>query len=315
MSPTAAAASAHETVLTVGARKHPAFGPVIFFGMGGVLGDLIEDRAIALPPLNRLLASRLMEATRVNRLIEGYCDQPPADREKLEEMLIRLAQLVTDFPQIAALDIHPVAIRHGLPVVLDARVVLEQPLCQAPLHLCISPYPAQYESRLHLPEVGDLSIRPIRPEDAPLLSEMFDTLSPRSVYYRFFSPMKQLSHAMLARFTQIDYDREIALVAILESGSSEKMLGAARVMLQRNLKDAEFAVLVGDTWQGRGIGAHLLRSCLTIAKERGFGRIWGTVLAENRNMLALGKKLGFTIKRAEQSGEFDLTLDMSQPGA
>jgi acetyltransferase len=180
------------------------------------------------------------------------------------------------------------------------------------MHLCISPYPAQYESRLHLAGVGDLSIRPIRPEDATLLVELFDTLSPRSVYYRFFSPMRQLSHAMLARFTQTDYDREIALVAILESGSMEKMLGAARVMLQHNLKDAEFAVLVGDAWQGRGIGAHLLRNCLKIAGERGFGRIWGTVLAENRNMLTLGTKLGFTIERAQQAGEFDLTLDMSR---
>lgn len=310
----AAAASADETVLSVGAGKHPGFGPVILFGMGGMSGERIGDRTIALPPLNRLLASRLIESTGANRLIEGCCDQPSADREKIEELLIRAAQLVTDFPQIAELDIHPVAIRDGQPVVLDARVVLEQPLCEAPMHLCISPYPSRYESRLHLPEVGDLSIRPIRPEDAPLLSELFDTLSPQSVYYRFFSPMKQLSHAMLARFTQIDYDREIALVAILESGSSEKMLGAARVMLQYNLKDAEFAVLVGDTWQGRGIGAHLLRNCLKIAKERGFGRIWGTVLAENRNMLALGKKLGFTIKHAEQAGEFDLTLDMPQSG-
>jgi len=314
VSPSAVAAS-DETVLTVGARKHPGFGPMIFFGVGGISGDLIGDRAIALPPLNRLLASRLMEATRANRLIEGYGDQPSADREKLEEILMRLAQLVTDFPQIAELDIHPVAISGGHPVALHARVVLEQPVCPAPMHLCISPYPSRYESRLYLPEVGDLSIRPIRPEDAPLLAQLFDTLSPRSIYYRFFSPMKQLSHAMLARFTQIDYDREIALVAILESGSEEKMLGAARVMLQHNLKDAEFAVLVGDAWQGRGIGAHLLRTCLKIAKERGFGRIWGTVLAENRNMLTLGKKLGFTIKRAEQAGEFDLTLDMPQPAA
>ncbi|WP_319526716.1 GNAT family N-acetyltransferase [uncultured Desulfosarcina sp.] len=314
VAPTAAAASADEAVLAVGARKHPGFGPVILFGLGGVLGDRNGGRAIALPPLNRLLASRLMEAAGANRLMEGYCDQPPADREKLEGILIRLAQLVTDFPQIAELDIHPLAIRGGDPVALDARVVLEQALCAAPLHLCISPYPSQYESRLHLPEVGDLWIRPIRPEDAPLLAQLFDTLSPQSVYYRFFSPMKQLSHAMLARFTQIDYDREIAMVAILESASSEKMLGAARVMLQHNLKDAEFAVLVGDTWQGRGIGAHLLRNCLKIAEERGFGKIWGTVLAENRHMLALGKKLGFTIKRAEQAGEFDLTLDMSRPG-
>jgi acetyltransferase len=296
--------------LILGAKKDPDFGPVILFGMGGILAELLHDRAIALPPLNRLLASRLMEATRVDRLVRGYRNILPADREQLEEVLIRLAQLVTDFPQIDELDINPLVVRHGQPLALDARVTLISTPCRAPEHLCISPYPAQYESRIHLPEVGNMSIRPIRPEDAPLLEGLFDTLSPQSVYYRFFSPMKQLSPAMLARFTQIDYDREIALVAILESDATERMLGAARVILQHNLEDAEFAVVVGDPWQGRGIGAHLLSTCLDIAKARGFGTIWGTVLAENKHMLALGRKLGFVIKRGKKSGDFDLTLDM-----
>ncbi|MBR9986348.1 MAG: GNAT family N-acetyltransferase, partial [Desulfosarcina sp.] len=161
-------------------------------------------------------------------------------------------------------------------------------------------------------DFGEILVRPIRPDDAPLLVELFDTLSPQSIYYRFFSPMKQLSSTMLARFTQVDYDREIALVAILESGPSEKMLGAGRVILQHNLKDAEFAVLVGDPWHGKGIGANLLATCLNIARERRFRIIWGTVLAENKGMLALGRKLGFTIKRGDHSGEFDLTLDMTQ---
>ena len=298
--------------LIVGAKQDPDFGPVILFGMGGILAELIADRAIALPPLNRQLASRLMEATRVDRLVRGYRTIPPADREHLEEILIRLSQLVTDFPQITELDVNPLVIRQGQPLALDARVALEPATCPAPMHLCISPYPSQYESWLQLPDVGELFIRPIRPEDAPLLAALFDTLSAQSIYYRFFTPMKQLSPTMLARFTQIDYDREIALVAVTETGSAEKMLGAARVILQHNLKDAEFAVLVGDPWQGRGIGAHLLTKCLEIAKERGFGTIWGTVLAENKTMLALGKKLGFTIKPGEQSGEFDLTLDLSQ---
>ena len=298
--------------LILGAKQDPDFGPVILFGMGGILSELLRDRAIALPPLNRLLASRLMESTRVDRLVRGYRNIAPADRERLEEILIRLAQLMTDFPQIDELDINPLVMHHGQPLVLDARVALKPSACPAPMHLCISPYPSQYEARQQLPEIGDLLVRPIRPEDAPLLDELFDTLSPQSVYYRFFSPLKKLSHAMLARFTQIDYDREIALVAISESDSMEKMLGAARVILQHNLKVAEFAVLVGDPWQGRGIGAHLLAKCLDIAKENNFGIIWGTVLAENKNMLALGKRLGFTIKRGEQSGEFDLTLDISK---
>lgn len=298
--------------LIVGAKKNPDFGPVILFGMGGILAELLEDRAIALPPLNRLLASRLMEGTRVDLLLKGYRNHPPADREKLEAVLIRLSQLVTDFPQIVELDINPMVINQGRPIAVDTRVRLKPVSCKAPMHLSVSPYPSQYESQIQLPEIGDLLIRPIRPEDAPLLVDLFETLSPQSIYYRFFSPMKALSPEMLARFTQIDYDREIALVAIVESDSSETMLGAARVILQHNLKDAEFAVLVGDTWQGKGIGARLLTTCLDIARERRFGTIWGTVLAENRSMLALGRKLGFSIKHGDHSGEFDLTLDMSQ---
>ncbi len=298
--------------LIVGAKLDPDFGPVILFGMGGVLAELIKDNAIALPPLNRLLASRLMEGTRIDQLLRGYRNHPPVDREQLEVVLMRLSQLVTDFPQITELDINPLVIRQGRPIAVDARMVLKPAWRPAPLHLAVSPYPTQYESRVILPEIGELLIRPVRPDDAPLLVDLFHTLSPQSVYYRFFSPMKELSHDMLARFTQIDYDREIALVAIADSGASEKMLGAARVILQHNLKDAEFAVLVGDPWQGKGIGAHLLTTCLEIAQERRFGIIWGTVLAENKGMLALGRKLGFTRKRGDQSGEFELTLDMSQ---
>ncbi|HSO20788.1 MAG TPA: bifunctional acetate--CoA ligase family protein/GNAT family N-acetyltransferase [Desulfosarcina sp.] len=298
--------------LILGAKKDPDFGPVILFGMGGILAELLQDRAIALPPLNRLLASRLMEGTRIDRLLRGYRGRPPADREQLEVILIRLAQLVTDFPQIVELDVNPLVLGRDRAVAVDARVLLQPASCDAPMHLSVSPYPSQYESRVGIADVGDLLIRPIRPEDASLLEALFETLSPQSIYYRFFSPIKQLSPAMLARFTQIDYDREIALVAIVESDTSERMLGAARVILQHNLKDAEFAVLVGDPWQGKGIGARLLAACLDIARERRYGIIWGTVLAENKGMLALGRKLGFSIKRGEASGEFDLTLDLSR---
>jgi acetyltransferase len=304
------APAAYELIL--GARLDHDFGPVILFGMGGVLTELLRDVAFALPPLNRLLASRLMAATRICRLLGGYRHLPPVDRERIEELLIRLSQLVSDFPQIGELDINPLVIGDDGPIALDARVSLAPASTPAPMHLVVSPYPAQYESHARIAEVGDLLIRPIRPEDAPLLALLFDTLSPQSVYYRFFSPMKALSPDMLARFTQIDYDREIAMVAISEAAPQEKMLGAARIILAPNQKDAEFAVLVGDPWQGKGIGAHLLSTCLKIAKERNFGTIWGTVLAENKGMLALGRRLGFTAKRTESVGEFELCIDLPQ---
>ena len=298
-----------ECPFMAGAKHDPGFGPVIYFGMGGVLAELIGDRAMALPPLNRLLAARLMEATRIDRLTKGEAQLPPASREPLEGVLIRLSQLAIDFPEIQALDINPLILKKGQPVGLNARVVLQSVTTQTPFHLAISPYPAQLESHLYLDDVGELLIRPIRPEDAPLLLALFEVLSSKTVYYRFFSTMRQLSPAMVARFTQIDYDREIALVAILETPDGEKMIGAARVILQHNLTDGEFSVLIGDPWQGKGIGAHLLSRVLDIARQRGFRKIWGLVLAENKGMLSLGRKLQFTINHAPGQGEYELSLD------
>jgi acetyltransferase len=165
-----------------------------------------------------------------------------------------------------------------------------------------------------IPEVGRLTVRPIRPEDAPLLTALFETLSPRSVYLRFFSPLKRLPHHMLARFTQIDYDREMALVAVQDpEGGEEKMLGVARVIPEPGGRTAEFAVLVGDPWQGKGIGANLLRRVIDIARDRGVEKIYGIVLSENTHMLALGKRLGFRLRRVPDTSDYELTLTCTTP--
>jgi len=295
--------------LILGIKKDRDFGPVILFGMGGIFTEVFEDRAIAFPPLNRLLAKRLMEQTRVYRLLQGYRNTPPANLEALEEILIRLAQLATDFSQIQELDINPLHITPQGICAVDARVLLKPSATSAPHHLVISPYPDQYEEHTQTSAGVDIFVRPIRPEDAPLLIELFDSLSPQSVYRRFFTPMKRLPHRMLARFTQIDYDRHIALVALPESESKETMLGVARVIIGRNLKEAEFSVVVSDPWQGKGIGAALLQRCISIAKERGIETVMGTVLTENTQMLALGEKLGFKIKRVSGAGEYELSID------
>jgi acetyltransferase len=280
--------------------------------MGGIFTEVFKDQAIALPPLNRLLAKRLMEQTRVYRILQGYRNIPPANLELLEEILIRLAQLVTDFSQIQELDINPLAVTENGFSAVDARILLKPSETPAPLHLVISAYPDQYEERTSTNTGVDIFIRPIRPEDAALLVELFESLSPRSVYLRFFTPMKSLPPSMLARFTQIDYDRHIALVAIAESQPEEKMLGVARVILGRNYNEAEFSVVVGDSWQGRGIGAALLQRCLRIAKERGIQKVKGTVLAENTQMLVLGRKLGFTIKKEQDVPEYELSIDFGK---
>jgi acetyltransferase len=293
--------------LILGARQDRDFGPVILFGMGGILTEVLKDRAIALPPLNRLLAKRLMEKTRVYRLLQGYRDIPPANIPILEEILIRLAQLVTDFPEIQELDINPLFINEKNACAIDARILLRPSGKPAPLHLVISPYPDQFEEHTRTSEGVDIFVRPIRPEDAPLLVGLFESLSPRSVYLRFFSPMKRLPHSMLALFTQIDYDRHIALVALSESKSKEEMLGVARIIKDRNLKEAEFSVVVGDQWQGKGIGAALLQRCLSIARDQGLEKVTGVVLAENTQMLALGKKMGFESKKVLGANEYELS--------
>jgi acetyltransferase len=301
-----------EYEILMGAKKDPNFGPVIMFGMGGVLTELIRDRAIGLPPMDRLLAQRLMEATKVHRLLQGYRGRPGADLESVEETIIRLSQLLVDFPQIAELDMNPVLISNSRPFAVDARIILEPTGEEPREHLVISPYPEEYEFRETTASGFEILIRPVQPEDAPLFKEMFQTLSSTSIYYRFFRYIKELTPDMLARFTQVDYDREIALVAIDESEGRDRMLGADRVISDPDGKNAEFAILVGDPWQGMGIGATLLSKSLRVAKDRGMEKIWGTVLPGNRQMLALGRKLGFDTKRYPDSNEFELSIDLRE---
>ena len=297
--------------LLLGAKKDPSFGPVILFGMGGIYTEVFHDREIGLPPLNLLLARRLMEKTRIYKLLKGYRNRPPANMELLQEAILRLTQLVVDFPEIVELDMNPVIVTDGKPQVVDARILLETTYISSPLHLVISPYPEQYESHQVTSAGLAVFIRPIKPEDAPLLVELFDTLSPTSIYYRFFGTLKALPHAMLVRFTQVDYDREIDMVALEKTnGDKERMLATARVMSDPDGKRAEFAILVGDPWQGKGVGARLLERCLAIAKERGIETVWGIVLHENTGMQALARKLGFKVSRSDEPGELELTIDL-----
>jgi acetyltransferase len=296
--------------LLLGTKQDPDFGPVVLFGMGGIYAEIIEDRNIGLVPLNRLLAKRLMERTKTYALLKGYRNRPPADLKLLEEMLICLSQLVTDFPEISELDMNPVVVEGGKPLAVDARVKVKPSSIQTPHHLVISPYPQQYQQNGISTDGLTLSIRPIKPEDAPLLKDLFETLSPTSIYHRFFSPMKTLPHHMLVRFTQIDYDREMALVALDETESQEKMLGVARVIGKPDGEEGEFAVVVGDPWQGRGVGAELLKRCLRIVKERGMKTVWGTALSENQQMLNLARKIGFKISQSTGAQEYEMTLEL-----
>ena len=277
------------------------------------MSEVLDDRPVALPPLNRLLARELTKKTKVYALLKGFKNYSPCNLALIEEILIRLSQMVTDFPEIEEIDINPLIVTPNDIRVKDARIVLRATMIKAHDHLVISPYPNQYETRAIREGVGEIFIRPIRPEDAPLLVQLFESLSQQSIYFRFFSPMKTLPSHMLVRFTQIDYDREIALVALLGTEPDEKMLGAARVISNiYNRKKAEFAVVVADAWHGKGIGAELLKRCLLISKERGIENVWGLVLPENTQMLALGKKLGFTAKKMIGESDYELNIDLTK---
>jgi acetyltransferase len=294
--------------ILLGAKRDTDFGPVILFGLGGIFTEVLRDRALALPPMNRLLARRMMQETKAYTLLQGYRNRPPADFEQLEEMIVRLSQLLIDFPQLAELDMNPVMIKDGRPLIVDARLLLSPSTVASPLHLVISPYPGENEYHLVTENGVSLFIRPVRPEDAPLFVNLFKELSPTSIYYRFFGVMKELTREMLASFTQIDYDREIALVAIDEEAESERILGVARIIGDADGREGEFAVLVSDAWQGKGIGSALLKKCLVIAQERGLERVHGLVLQENKNMLALAEKAGFSIDRGGEAGEYRLRI-------
>ncbi len=296
--------------LCMGSKKDDNFGPVLCFGSGGVFAELLDDKALGLPPLNRLLARRMLEETRIMPLLQGYRNTTPVDLEKIEELLLQISQLVVDFPEIEEMDINPILVKDGKPIAVDARVKLQRVESSSNLHLVISPYPQHLERHDLTDMQMPLFIRPIKPEDAPLFEELFNTLTPTSIYYRFFSVVKTLSPEILARFTQIDYDREISFVGLDEEQGKERMLGVANILGEPDGKRGEFSVLIGDPWQGKGIGAKLLLQCLRIAQERGMEIVWGTVLAENRYMVALGKKLGFTVKQGEDPSEYKLTIDL-----
>ncbi len=296
--------------LLIGAKRDDLFGPVILFGMGGVFAEVIGDRNIGLVPLNRTLARRLIEKTKAYTILKGYRNMPEADMGLIERLLVCLSHLLVDFPEIAELDMNPVLVKDGKPIAVDARVLLRKSEVAAPHHLVISSYPEQYESKETTTHGFSISVRPIKPEDAALLMELFDNLSPESRYHRFFSPMKSLSRDFLVRFTQIDYDRHIGLVALGREDGEEKMLGVARVIMDPDRKNAEFSVAVGDRWQGKGVGRLLLERCLDAGRDYGVETVQGFVLAENRQMLNLGRELGFKIAKDGEGDTYHLTIDL-----
>jgi acetyltransferase len=306
----------------VGLVTDEAFGPAIVFGAGGTMIELIADRAMELPPLNQFLARRLIDRARVGELLQ----QPapggaPADLEALERVLLRVSEMVCEFPQLREMDINPLIVSEDGAIAVDARIVLQPgPQSGSPRafdypHLAILPYPARFEQVWPLAGGGEVTVRPVRPDDAQMLQELVRGLKPESRYFRFASAIKELPPGLLARLTLIDYDREMALVAVYvqrqarEDGSfdeTERIVGVSRIITKPDQTRCEFSLLVADDFGGKGLGSRLMEGIMDAAREKGLSDIEGLVLTHNSDMLKLMRGLGFSVKPYPEEPDFRL---------
>ncbi len=286
----------HAREVMVGVARDPIFGPVISFGIGGTAVDIFEDSQIALPPLNDYLCRELVSRSRAARFLERFRNLPPADSATLVEVLMRVSEMACELPELQELDINPLLVdEHGV-VAVDARVIVAPPQTTTAHygHMAIHPYPPELEETWHLEDGTDIVVRPIRPEDAIIEKSFVENLSVESRYFRFMSPIHEVSRQMLARFTQIDYDREMALVAVTGEGSADaRIIGVARYVTNPDGQSCEFALTVADDWQRKGIGRQLMQRLMTFARDRGLEIMEGDVLTQNHKMLKLCQALGF----------------------
>jgi acetyltransferase len=303
----------HEII--IGGKTDPVFGPTVLFGMGGVGVELFKDYSIGLPPLNTTLIRRMLEETKVYRLLKGYRGSAPVDLKKLEETLLTFSQLLVDFPQIKEIDINPMLISEKAACILDARIVVDKnQVCkkhEPHEHIVISPYPKKYETLWTLKNGQEVLLRPIKPEDEPLWLEWFQGLSEESIRYRFFQMLKDTPHEVRLRYCNIDYDREIAVIAEVEENGKRKMLGISRVSIETDGKHGEMAFIVSDQWQGLGLGTKMVDYTLDIAKEKGVDNIYAIMLPDNYRALSLTKKMGFNIDYLED-GTIKAALNLKE---
>ncbi|MDR3401089.1 MAG: bifunctional acetate--CoA ligase family protein/GNAT family N-acetyltransferase [Chthoniobacter sp.] len=288
--------------LIIGSSIDPQFGPVLVFGAGGELVEIMKDRAIGFPPLTTTLALRLMEHTRIFHALGGVRGRKAVNLDALAQLLVAFSQLVAEQPWIAEIDINPLLASSERLVALDARVILHPPgrAARDLPRLAIRPYPLEYVSEIRLPQGTHVTLRPIRPEDEELLIDFHSTLSEESVRLRYFGPLSletRTAHQRLVRICFSDYDRELALVAIHGKGTTRKVIAVGRLNRLHGTNDAEFAVLVADTWQGHGLGGQLLESLVRVGRAEKMQRITGTILQSNHAMLDLCRRLGFELRR------------------
>ncbi|MGE0736014.1 MAG: GNAT family N-acetyltransferase [Alphaproteobacteria bacterium] len=290
--------------LILGLTDDRTFGPVVLFGQGGVSAEIVGDRAVALPPLNLTLAHELMGRTRIHRLLQGFRDRKAAALDEVALTLVKLSQLAADLPEIAELDINPLLADDKGVIALDARIRVRPRQHRDPTHrFAIRPYPSELEETVVTADGMKLTLRPILPEDEPKLVEAFERLSPNDIRLRFMAPIKTMTHEMAARLTQIDYDRQMALV-LADPGPPGKsgLHGICRISADPDFTRAEFAVIVRSEEKARGRGWLMMNKIIDYARARGLKEIFGYVLADNQPMLKLSRDLGFTVAQAPDDG-------------
>jgi acetyltransferase len=286
--------------LIVGSSTDPQFGPVLLFGTGGQLVELFRDRALGLPPLTTTLARRMIERTTIAGAFAGIRGRRPIDVAALEQLLVRFSLLVAEQRRISEIDINPLLASPERLIALDARIVLHPPeVLDADLpRLAIRPYPSRYVSPWTARDGSTFLIRPIRPEDEPLLVRFHQQLTEETVYSRYFEHLglsQRTAHERLTRVCFNDYDRELALVAEEGSGSGRQIVAVGRISKAHAAPECEFAILVGDPWQGRGLGSELLRRLVQIARDEGLELIWADMLSSNGAMLRTAQSVGFRL--------------------
>jgi len=283
--------------LMVGVTRDEVFGPVITFGEGGTKVEAQRDRAVALPPLNSYLVGDMIRGTRVARLLGEVRNMPPVNMDALELVLLRVSEMVCELPWLREMDINPLIVDEKGAVAVDVRIVVENvsPTADRYDHMAIHPYPAHLGRTWTMPDGVDVVIRPIRPEDAELEKAFVKNLSPETKYYRFMNTLRELTDTMTARLTQIDYDREMAFIATVEQDGKEVELGVCRYAVNPDGESCEFAIVVADDWQHRGLARKLMGVLIETARDRGLKFMNGDFLANNERMLRFVSGLGFVL--------------------
>ena len=281
--------------LMVGVTHDPVFGPVITFGAGGTMVEVMGDRSVTLPPLNTFLVKDLIRGTRVSKLLAAFRQMPAVDMDALEGVLLRVSEMVCELPMLMEMDINPLIVDENGALAADARVVVEfrSPSADCYAHMAIYPYPTHLLSHWQLADGTNMTIRPIRPEDAEMIQSFVRNLSEETRYLRYMNSMQELSLSMLVRFTQIDYSREMALIAVSGEQDQALTLGVARFSINPDGESCEFALVVADIMHGKGLGQKLMTALMDAARAKGLKVMEGDVLRNNTDMLHFMDRLGF----------------------